>query len=85
VYVHGCVRQDERCTVADAARLTIALLLQEIVAPQFVVTGLSIVVTPLFSYLFIFRLGWGLHGAALAVDVVQVSPHVFAWGLGHLS
>lgn len=46
--------------------------LQGVVRPATVVTLLSLALSPLYNWLLIFRLGWGLDGAALAVDAVQV-------------
>lgn len=40
--------------------------------PATAATLLSLALSPLYNWLLIFRLGWGLDGAVLAVDAVQV-------------
>ncbi len=46
--------------------------LQGAVRPATAVTLLALALAPLYNYLLIYRLGWGLDGAALAVDAIQV-------------
>lgn len=45
---------------------------QGVVRPQSVVTLVGLALSPLYSWLLIFKLGLRLDGAALAVDATQV-------------
>lgn len=53
--------------------LTRYLLAQRVVLPSMAITGITAVLSPVWNWLLIFKLGWGFQGAALAVIMSHVT------------